>query len=597
MRTMLVRVAVLALLIAGTATLSGALGAPASAATTGLDGTITDAHTGQPIANAAVYVQMPDSSNWNSTYTDASGHYEFPSLPAGQYLVEVAATNYFDQWAFGKADRDSADLVTVPGTASLALAPLEYGSIGGHLTTSTGGARTDIGIEVTDANGNQVAWTNPDATGAWAATHLLIGQYKVVYHFPNHLTIWSHGHTDPFAADLFTVAADTQTTVDDPIPDFGSLSITVTDATTHKPLPGASAYFQSGPSQFDTGYADANGVITIVDVLPGSYMFGVGGPGSTYDYLNGGADNVVVTVNHTTSVAIALVPAAHMKVTVVDAAAKAPVAACLRYLTADATSTVPTQVSNCSGANGQLSLDGFPAGKLKLFVESIDDVHGAQWVGPHGGIGDQDDAKWFPLKSGQTTNVTVELDRAGTVTGKVTDAATHSPIAGVCPTVLPAYARDGSGFPYFSCSVQDGTFTMRGLGPYQWKIEFPDYSGTHAWQWSGNAPNRKVATPVQVRVGKTVTANAALRAPGVITGTVTKVSGHPEWVVVQAVDVRTGDFAAPESAVSPTGAYTIAGCNLADVRVTFYFSDATVYPRLIHTVPGRTVSGVNITIP
>ncbi len=138
---------------------------------------------------------------------------------------------------------------------------------------------------------------------------------------------------------------------------------------------------------------------------------------------------------------------------------------------------------------------------------------------------------------------------------------------------------------------------MRGLGPYQWKIEFPDYSGTHAWQWSGNAPNRKVATPVKVKAGKTVTANAALPAPGVITGTVTKVSGHPEWVVVQAVDIRTGDFAAPEAAVSPTGVYTISGCNLADVRLMFFSSDRTDYPRPVHTVPGRTVRGINITIP
>lgn len=597
MRTTLVRVAVLALLIAGTATLSGALASPAGAATTGLDGTITDAHTGQPIANAAVYVQMPDGSNWNNTFTDATGHYEFPSLPDGQYTVEAASANYFTQWAFGKTDQYLADLVTVPGTASLALAPLEYGSIGGHLKTSTGGVRTDFGIEVTDANGNQVAWTSPDATGAWSATHLLIGQYKVAYHFPNNLTIWSHGHTDPFAADLFAVTADAQTTVDDPIPDFGSLSITVTDATTHKPLPGAYAYFQSGPSQFNSATADANGLITIADVVPGSYMFGVAGPGSNYDYLNGGADNVAVTANHTTSVAIALVPAAHMKVTVLDAATKTPVVGCLRYLTADATSTVPTPFSNCSGSNGQLSLDGFPAGKIKIFIESADDVHGAQWVGPHGGIGDQDDAKWFPLKGGQTTNVTVKLDRAGSVTGKITDAATHNPVAGVCPTVVPAYARDGFGFPYSSCSLQDGTYTMRGLGPYQWKIEFPDYSGTHAWQWSGNTPNRKVATPVQVNAGKTVTASAALRAPGVITGTVTKPSGHPEFVVVQAVDARTGDFACPEAAVSSTGTYTISGCNVADVRVTFYFSDATVYPRLVHTAPGRTVSGINITIP
>jgi hypothetical protein len=571
---------------------------PAGAATTGLDGTITDAHTGQPVANAQVVAQMADYSNWNSTSTDASGHYEFPSLPDGQYVVQVLAGNYFEQWAFGKADRYSADLVTVPGTASLALAPLEYGSIGGHLTTSTGGARTDIGIEVTDANGNQVAWTNPDASGAWSATHLLIGQYKVVYHFPNNLTIWSHGHTDPFQADLFTVTAGTQTTVDDSIPDFGSLTITVTDATTHQPLPGAYAYYQSGPSHFYAPNADANGVITITDLLPGAYQFGVAGPGSNYDYLNGGAEAVAVTANHTTSVAIALVPAAHMKVTVVDAATKAPIAgACLSYLMADSTSTVPTQFSDCSGASGQITLNGFPAGRLKLFISSTDDVHGAQWVGPYGGLGDQDDAKWFPMKSGQTTNVTVKLDRAGTVSGTITDAATHGPIADVCPTVLPAYARNLGGFPYFTCSIQDGTFMMRGLGPYQWKIEFPDYSGTHAWQWSGNAPNRKVATPVKVKAGKTVTTNAALRAPGVITGTVTKPSGHPEFVVVQAVDTRTGDFACPEASVSPTGAYTISGCNVADVRVTFFFSDATVYPRLVHTAPGRTVSGINITIP
>src|SRR5207247_8434869 len=101
----------------------------------------------------------------------------------------------------------------------------------------------------------------------------------------------------------------------------------------------------------------------------------------------------------------------------------------------------------------------------------FDGTHGAQWVGPHGGVGSRSAALVVAPAAGGTAAVTVRYDGAHTVTGTVTDRGSGAPVAGA--TV--------STFMFTSEAITDaaGRYTIDRLGPYRWTLVFthPAYAG------------------------------------------------------------------------------------------------------------------------
>jgi len=86
-----------------------------AAATGTLQGTVTDADTTDPIANAQV------DADGSDTLTNASGFYQFPNLPVGTYDVTASAPGYMTTTASGVP-------VTAGGTTvqDFALTPLPF---------------------------------------------------------------------------------------------------------------------------------------------------------------------------------------------------------------------------------------------------------------------------------------------------------------------------------------------------------------------------------------------------------------------------------------------------------------------------------------
>jgi hypothetical protein len=197
--------------------------------------------------------------------------------------------------------------------------------------------------------------------------------------------------------------------------------------------------------------------------------------------------------------------------------------------------------------------------------------------------------------------VTVKLDGAGQISGVLTDKATGAPVASVCPSVVPV-SKPFYGEPPVpeSCTRSDGRYTIRNLGPYRWKVEFPDFNyGAHAWQWSGGAPTRATATPVPVTVGGTATADAALVKGGTISGSITRPNGPLDWVAAGAVSTTTNDWVGARWNDGQTARYTIAGLTDGDVYVWFApagdWTDR--YPTVVHATAGHAVTGIDITLP
>lgn len=566
---------------------------PAHAATTGLDGTITDALTGAPVPYALVVAQMPDGSHWRSTNADNQGYFAIPDAVDGQYGVQVQSNGYLAQWAYGHTNQWEADPITVPGTIHIALMPIQYGTVSGRVVTPAGAPVPNVGVELR-FNGNYADHAATDATGTYRFDHVETGSHTVAFTYPSGLVVWYDNALDSYSATPFDVNPNVVTTINVTQPPLGNLTFKAKDADTGQVLAGACFYYQGGPFNFQTACSDAQGKAKIVGIPVGTYQAGSAGPGTTY--LNSHTDGLVVTADNTTVKTVKLKKAASVHLTFVDAATGAPVnGVCVGMVIA--TDHNVASAPRCGGDN--ITLDSLFPETFRLFVGPYDGVHGAQWVGATGGTGDPDAARTFTVTYGQHVEVVVRLDGAGSITGIIRDATTAAPVESVCPQ---ASAPPRSYYPGFNsnCTYTDGQYWINNLGPYDWKIAFPDYSGKHAWQWSGGGANRAKATAVRVIAGSTVTVNAALPATGTIGGTVTVPAGDcVACVTVSAVDATTGDWAAIGPYIAANGTYTLRGLNSQKVWVYYTRDGETIYkyPTKLHPTIGTAITGIDLVVP
>jgi hypothetical protein len=236
----------------------GLLAGTAMAQTGILMGTVTDADTGLAIDHALVVARgeggCPGGGDGHGggghgggghqppayAYTDASGAYAFPELPAGTYRVTCGKPGYV---------RSAADVEIVDGQTTVqdfALAPLVFGSVGGTVIDAVsllplegahvmlrpaqspglkgggpGGGGGGMWLHaVTDADGNYLIQNVP--VGTYDARAMMFG-YLPSDPLPVVVTEGAQSDAD------FALAPLT----------FGSLEGTVTDAGTGEPIEGA----------------------------------------------------------------------------------------------------------------------------------------------------------------------------------------------------------------------------------------------------------------------------------------------------------------------------------------------------------------------
>jgi len=142
-----------------------------------------------------------------------------------------------------------------------------------------------------------------------------------------------------------------------------------------------------------------------------------------------------------------------------------------------------------------------------------------------------------------------------------------------------------------SCTGADGRYTISGLGPYRWRVQFPDHTRTHAWAWSGDAADRFAATPVKVLPGTAATADATLRPAGKLAGRVIGATLPNPYITVLAVNARTGDHAAPLALVRGEAEYDLAGLATQNVRISFVAAVGGAthwHPRRVAVTAGST---------
>ncbi|WP_157368225.1 carboxypeptidase-like regulatory domain-containing protein [Alloactinosynnema sp. L-07] len=428
---------------------------------------------------------------------------------------------------------------------------------------------TNAGVSIFDMTQTLRGWGVTDVDGWIRITNVPVGDYKILFRSPSGRTQWATQKSDFATADPIAIQAGVETVHREISLPTGGIDLTVRDARTAEPTVGACLSTLSGPMPI-RGCTNGAGRLVISQVTVGTYTLLVTPP---QGYLTETLHDVVVSEDHTTALAVAATKAARLAFTMRDKATGTPVSgACVTLVEAGARGVVGTE-SICADDQGLVRFDGMRPGRHRAFVRATDSVHGSQWVGVHGGTGNIDRAKWIEAVAGQTAHTAVDLDRAGTISGTVTAARDGRPVHGLCPTVTPA-GPSPSQPAGVTCTAADGRYTISGLGPYDWRPQFPDYTGAYAWTWSGGAAHRLDARAITVYSGRNRTVDVRLADAGTVTGRLIGATRPSESIVVRAFNDRTGDYAAPEGRILPGPEYVLTGLGSQKLVITYLASVA-----------------------
>ncbi|WP_432985530.1 carboxypeptidase regulatory-like domain-containing protein [Dactylosporangium sp. CA-233914] len=481
--------------------------------------------------------------------TAADGTFSLELLP-GEYKIQFYRYPSIEQWNGGTFTYTSAaPIAVVAGQVTpLQESVIATGSIAGQLLKADGtpAAGVSVGARTLDDSGGSHA-TTTGADGRYRLDDVPVRDDWLVS-FGGILRQYAHGKLSPETADRVAVTEGQTSTVDDQLLPTGSVRVIAHDATTGAPLSGFCTWVNN-TSLYDC--AETTEVV-LSNIYVGTWYFDVGpGDGRHFDAYN---KPVTVVAGQTSTLDVALGLGATLTVPMLARAGGAAAGGCLQL--GRVGDPFPTR-SACSGeGSGPIVVGPLQPGTYQVFADPGDDALGAQWVGATGGTGNRDAAAQFTVAAGdQLTIPAVQLDGAGSIRGTVTDAATGAPVPHACVSVVPLLPGfNGDGCPFGT--AEDGTYTLRGLGPYAWPVEFakPGYQ----WRWSGNKPSRPEATTVTVRVGKNVRANIKLRTGGgTVAGTAHDAAGHPVDVAVLPFNAVTGEAVSFGGFATGGGGYSV----------------------------------------
>jgi hypothetical protein len=561
---------------------------------------------GSPLAaDISVYTaEFQDSAGSGTVAPDGTFSIE---LLAGSYKLNFSRYPGINQYNGGVTNFESAAAIEVVAgqTTPWAETLMATGSIAGRLTNADGSAAAGVGVFAETLN-----YTAPshnattDADGRYRMDGVPLGDWIVGFEGPRWIAQYAHGKLDRETADRITVADAQVSTVDEQLLPTGTVRIVAHDATTGAPLSGFCAWALRNTNL--SGCAQGAELV-LPDAFAGVWRFDVNiGDHRHFDVPDA---TVTVTGGQTSTIDVAMRRGASLTVPMAAKAGGATAEGCA--LASRVGDYFPNDnVYDCSDwqsppVPGTVVIGPIEAGTYQIFADPRDDALGAQWVGATGGTGDRGAAAQLTLAAGDdVTAGVVRFDAGGSIRGKVTDLATGAPVDGACVSVTAmAPGFGGDGCPV--ATIADGTYTIAGLGPYAWPVEFVKHD--YQWRWSGNAVTRPEATTVTVRPGRSVAANIKLRTGGgTVAGFFHDAGGHPIDGAVLPYNAVTGEAVQFGGQAYGGGPYTIAMiAPQQSVKLRWYtndgrsgwvggssFASAASYP-----VKNNKTTTVNITIP
>lgn len=558
----------------------------------------------QGTARAGLRIQAvgPDGRSRIETRTRASGHYNFPSLPAGRYTLRV-----LDERGQPLLQADGAEVMAVEARQGVrrdlflasskdSTSPLSIqstGQITGVVTASnTGLPLADVSVTAYDAaTGSYKASDYTDSQGKYIIDALATGSYKVGF------SPFSYGAAEDYLDQFYNnqTSLDTATPVNvtdgQVTPNIsavlqpgGQITGRVTAADTHNPLEDVSVYVSGGTcSDAWSGSAstDANGVYTVTAIPTGNYKVhfdpGYSSSALTEEYIDQYYNNkssstatpVAVTAPHVVNnIDAALVRGGQIKGRV-------------------------TNQSNVGLPEVDVSADGVNYG----YASTSTDATGAYTI--TGLVSDTYRVEFFPSSYGTskdyayqfynskttwttantvtvtapavTPNVNQVLPLGSRITGRVTTADTSLPMQNADISV---YTSDGISEDYVTTNAS-GVYTTSALPVGNYRIRFsPSYAQqiTYTRQYYNSKVTLASADVVSVTAPNSVVSNinAALARGGQISGTIIGAdTGLPLDDFYVAIYPSTGSSSVAYAYSDAHGAYLTPALPPGDYKVWF----------------------------
>ncbi|MBC2240474.1 SdrD B-like domain-containing protein [Listeria booriae] len=159
-----------------------------------ISGTVTDAATGNGLANTRVELHDVQGNLIDAQQTDASGHYNFAGLAAGDYYTKVVIPSDYDfvsSNGFGSDGNSNYIQLNGENTSSnysiaLKKQVKDNSAVSGTVTdATTSNGLANIRVELHDVQGNLVDSQQTDASGHYNFTGLAAGDYYTKVVIPN----------------------------------------------------------------------------------------------------------------------------------------------------------------------------------------------------------------------------------------------------------------------------------------------------------------------------------------------------------------------------------------------------------------------------
>ncbi len=453
-------------------------------------------------------------------------------------------------------------VVAALGSTSLSAAHAAGGDITGHITGSHGEALSTC----VTAFDESFTWTTQactDETGAYTLTDLTEGSsYRLQADGAgDYVGEWAQ---DAAGFDDAT-AYPTGSVVDITLNPGAHLEGTLSNA---DGSPAVEVQVLASP----TAAGDPNETTTdeqgrwSMTVAAGTYVIMFGREVPQYAFGTTSYDaayRFTVAADETVQIDDQLLPHGTVRGRVVDAVTGAPLAdVCARLID-------PAQPNNwelgtgCTDSQGRYSLTATTDG---TFAVVFRDNSSAGYAPTYSGnVARLSQAQTVVVTGTSTVTVGARLKAGGTVTGRVVNATTGAGVAQMCPDLYFGRTSERLEISQDQCSSANGYFRITGVPAVPFSVSLrPGGPGVpYATIWAGGSATQTKAKTWSTTAGSTVRlGTTALPSPGVVSGVVKDMKGHPvegAWVDLSGRTVgRMGHGDAPfETQTDATGAYTI----------------------------------------